>query len=178
MPNSSSASIRPREDADLPELGELVMRVHQSDEYPVERVADPIAWLESDRFLGAWVAELAGNVVGHVALTSPAPNYEAANIWISEARVSRDSVAVLGRLFVSSEARGRHLGRRLTIIATRYAELLGRRAVLDVMAKDTSAVRVYEDLGWRKLAAITHRFQGNRTEPAFAYVSPEAIELV
>ena len=169
--DDQTAIIRPRDDKDMPQLGDLLKRVHDRDGYPVEGVADPIAWLVSDRLLGAWVADLAGKVVGHVILTLASESDDSARIWMSTSSDSLESIAVLGRLFVDAAARGQGLGRKLAMTATRQAETLGKRAVLDVMAKDKTAIRTYENLGWRRLASITHKF-GDQVEPGFAYVSP------
>ena len=171
MTDQPITEIRPRRDSDLPSLARLLVEVHERDGYPVEGVADPEAWLKSDRLLGAWVAERAGTPVGHVVLTRPGTGDDAFRLWAEQSGASADGVAVLGRLFVSSSARGQHLGRRLTTTATQEANRLGRRPVLDVMAKDVAAIRTYEVLGWTCLGQFCHRFAGGRTEPALAYVS-------
>lgn len=172
MPDSSPAHIRPRLASDLPPLAKILMEVHERDGYPVEGVADPLAWLQSDRLIGAWVAEVNGEPVGQVSLLRPGPGDEAVHLWIQQSGASEESMAVLGRLFVSSKGRGQHLGSRLTQTAQRHAQAMGRRAVLDVMAKDQAAIHTYEALGWTKIGSMDHQFGNGMAEPAFAYVSP------
>jgi GNAT superfamily N-acetyltransferase len=168
----SDVLIRPRTDADLPALGQVLVEVHKRDGYPVEGVDDPIGWLVSDRLLGAWVAESDGRPVGHVVLSRPSSGDDAVRLWVEKAGADVSEVAVLGRMFVAPQGRGLKLGRHLTEAATAEARRRGLRAVLDVMAKDVAATHIYEALGWQLLGPITHRFGADRTEPAFAYVSP------
>jgi ribosomal protein S18 acetylase RimI-like enzyme len=169
---SPAVVVRPRRDGDLAALAGVLVEVHALDGYPVEGVGDPGAWLRSDRELGAWVAELDGTPVGHVALTEPGPGDTAADLWARQENSRADAVAVLGRLFVSPAARGHHLGAKLATAATDHAHRLGRRAVLDVMVKDVAAIHVYEALGWRPLGRFDHHFGEGRSEPAVGYVSP------
>jgi ribosomal protein S18 acetylase RimI-like enzyme len=170
--NRPTVVIRSRTDADLPALGRVLAAVHERDGYPVEGVADPVAWLTSDRLLGAWVAEINGEPIGHVALTRPGGDDDAVRLWIERTGTDVDSIAVLGRLFLGSEVRGQRLGQHLTSTATQAARAHGRRAVLDVMAKDAAAIRIYESLGWQRIGTITHQYGDGQTEPALAYASP------
>lgn len=172
MAETTTSRIRPRTADDLSGLGELLVRVHELDGYPVEGVADPQAWLKSDHELAALVAEKDGQVVGHVMLSYPAEGDAAADEYARRENEATDSIAVLGRLFISPDARGEALGARLTDSATEIARKLGRRAVLDVMAKDKAAIRTYEKLGWERIAEIEHTFGDGRSTPAYAYVSP------
>ena len=168
----TTSRIRPRTADDLPALADLLVRVHELDGYPVEGVADPIAWLKSDNELAALTAEKDGQVVGHVMLSYPSLGDAAAEEWARREDEPMDSIAVLGRLFISPDARGDRLGARLTDAATEIARKLGRRAVLDVMTKDKAAIRTYEKLGWERIAEIEHTFGDGQSVPAYAYVSP------
>jgi ribosomal protein S18 acetylase RimI-like enzyme len=169
---SPALVVRPRRDSDLGVLAGVLVEVHAVDGYPVEGVDDPGAWLRSDHELGAWVAEADGIPVGHVALTEPGPGDTAAELWTRLENIPTDAVAVLGRLFVSPAARGQHLGAKLATAATEHAHRLGRRAVLDVMAKDVAAIHTYEALGWQLLGRFKHHFSHGRSVPALGYASP------
>ena len=85
---------------------------------------------------------------------------------------STDPVAVLGRLFVLHEARGHALGERLVRTARDHAHEHGRRLVLDVMTKDTAAIRLYERLGWQRIGTTQHTYGHGRAIDAYCYVSP------
>src|SRR5437868_2371962 len=102
-------SVRRRQQADLPEAAAALVDVHRNDGYPVEGVEDPVAWLLSPDQIAAWVAELDGRIVGHVALSEPQPDDAAASVWAAHADKGAERIAVLGRLFVHSGARGHAL---------------------------------------------------------------------
>lgn len=101
----STATVRPRESRDLAEAATVLTAVHESDGYPVEGVKDPEAWLSPEGLLAAWVAELDGHVVGHVAINSPQPGEEVARLWREESGDDDSHIGVLARLFVAREAR-------------------------------------------------------------------------
>ncbi len=169
---TSEILIRERRSSDLPSLATILTEVHELDGYPVEGVDDPLAWLTSERMIYAWVAQMQGVPGGHVALTRPGPTDGAASLWASQTGARNDGMAVLGRLFVAPAARGRGVGVRLTSTATEYARSVGRRAVLDVMTKDTVATHLYESLGWRSLGPVDHHHGADQVTRATAYVSP------
>jgi GNAT superfamily N-acetyltransferase len=166
------ATVRPRANTDLPAAAAALVAVHRSDGYPVEGVDDPHGWLISPHQLAAWVAELDGRIVGHVALSEPQPDDAAAAMWTNTADGRADQVAVLGRLFVLSEARGHAIGERLVRTATEYAHAHGRRLALDVMTKDASAIRLYERLGWQQIGTTQHDDGHGRLVDAYCYVGP------
>jgi len=170
----SAVTVRERRDADLHEVAAVLVAVHGSDGYPVEGVADPIAWLTGGPVLRAWVGELGGKIIGHVSISSPQSGDAAARLWSEAPRDCNSSVGVLGRLFVISSARGRAVGELLIRAATTYADEIGVRLVLDVMAKDVSAIRLYERLGWKRIGVTSHAAGQGNVIPAVCYVAPRA----
>lgn len=170
----SAVTVRERRDGDLDEAAAALVAVHDSDGYPVEGVADPTSWLTGGPVLRAWVADLNGKIVGHVSVSSPQIDDAAAQLW-SESSESREcGVAVLGRLFVIASARGFSVGERLIQAATKYADELGVRLVLDVMSKDKAAIRLYERLGWKRIGAVSHEAGHGEAVPAVCYIAPRA----
>jgi ribosomal protein S18 acetylase RimI-like enzyme len=167
-----STTIRVRSDDDLPTAGQALVRVHSSDGYPVEGVADPKAWLNPPGLLRSWVAEMNGAVVGQVSVSEPRGE-GAVTLWLEDTRGDEDDIAVLGRLFVLREARGNALGERLTRAAMEYAADIGRRLVLDVMEKDRAAIRLYERLGWERIGVTNHSVEGAPDILAYCYVAPQ-----
>lgn len=160
-------NIRPREERDLPACAAVLKEVHAQDGYPVEGVDDPIGWLTPPRLTAAWVAELGGQVVGHVLVSEP-DGEEAVRLWRER---SAQPVEVLARLFVLPAARGIQVGEQLTKAAMARAQGLSQRLVLDVMEKDRAATRLYERMGWSSLGSISHAV-GEIRIAARAYVSP------
>lgn len=166
------ATVRPRADVDLPALAAALVRVHAVDGYPVEGVADPEAWLKHPHELGSWTAELDGQPIGQVTLTTATPGDDAAQLWTQQTSGSADDLAIVVRLFVDPGHRGVGAARLLMIAALNHARSLGRTVVLDVMAKDQAAIRLYERLGGQRLGEITHHHSGDQAEPAIAYAFP------
>lgn len=113
-----------------------------------------------------------GRIVGHVALSAPQPGDAAAAQWRHHPDSNGERVAVLGRLFVLRAGRGHSLGERLVQAAYGYARQHCLRLVLDVMAKDAHAVRLYERLGWRRIGTTEHDDGHGRSIDAYCYVSP------
>ncbi|TXL92114.1 GNAT family N-acetyltransferase [Streptomyces sp. IB2014 016-6] len=167
------ARVRPFERDDLPGAATALLKVHETDGYPVEGVEDPEAWVSSDDVLAAWVAEMDGEVVGHVAVMRP-HGEAAVSLWIEQSGDDEARVAVLGRLLVVQAARKHATGRRLTEVAMSYGRDRDLRLVLDVMTKDTAAMRLYERLGWLRIGETAHHFGNGESIPAVCYVAPDA----
>lgn len=164
--------VRPRESTDIAAAASALVAVHRTDGYPVEGVARPEEWLSPEGLLSAWVAVADDRIVGHVAVTRPAEE-EAVTLWTEHNATAPGNVGVLARLFVLPEVRKQSVGEHLVRAAVEYAGRRSLRLVLDVMAKDRSAIRLYERLGWQQIGNITHHFgQGQRLD-AWAYVSPD-----
>lgn len=167
----TDAIIRPRRDDDIPALARVLVEIHQRDGYPVEGVADPEAWLQLTKPIGAWTAELDGQPVGHIACTEPGLGDDAARMLHEQQGTPFDQIAVLGRLFVAPAVRGHRLGSRLARAAVKAAHANNRRAVLDVMAKDETAIAMYEQFGCVALGRFLHHHPGGH-EPAVAFALP------
>ncbi|MEV0641837.1 GNAT family N-acetyltransferase [Streptomyces sp. NPDC050619] len=167
-----STVIRPFENKDLPGAAAALAEVHATDGYPVEGVADPESWLRSENVLAAWVAETGGGarVVGHVAVMRP-DGEDAVSLWTEQNGDDEGRVAVLARLFVVRDARRFAVGERLVRTAMDYGLSHDRRLVLDVMTKDTAAIRLYERLGWLRTGEATHRYGEEQSIEAVCYVA-------
>ncbi len=164
--------IRFRIESDIPAAAAGLVKVHATDGYPVEGVSRPEVWLTPPGMLKAWVAEIAGNVVGHVTV-SRSNGEEAVSFWLSRSGSDEEKIGVLARLFVIPEARKRAVGEYLVRAAVEYAQSKGMRLVLDVMAKDVAAVRLYTRLGWTELGTAVHTFgEEGQTVDALCFVSP------
>ncbi|WP_327314816.1 GNAT family N-acetyltransferase [Streptomyces sp. NBC_01235] len=166
-----SIVIRPFEDTDLPGAAAALTEVHATDGYPVEGVALPEAWLRSDDVLASWVAEVERRIVGHVAVMRP-HGEDAVCLWAGLSGDDEHRIGVLARLFVVREARQRALGERLVRTAMNYALSHHRRLVLDVMVKDTAAIRLYERLGWTRTGRAEHHYGNGQLIDAICYVAP------
>ncbi|MFF9339929.1 MULTISPECIES: GNAT family N-acetyltransferase [unclassified Streptomyces] len=166
-------AVRRRAGDDLDACVRLLREVHEHDGYPANWPERPAAWLTPPAFLGAWVAELDGRIVGHAGLAGARPDDGAPGAW--SARTGRDAAgaAVVNRLYVSPSARGRGLGALLLAEAVAAARDRDLHAVLDVAAHDTSAAALYERLGWQLLATVEQDWGPHGRVPVHCYASPD-----
>ncbi|MFD6437304.1 GNAT family N-acetyltransferase [Streptomyces venezuelae] len=150
----------------------VLAAVHKADGYPVNWPEQPGAWLEGADSIGAWVAELDGRVVGHVALSRPGPGDEAPGLWCEEAAAVPEAVAVMSRLYVAPDARGHGIGALLMGRATREARGRGLHPVLDVVSSDRSATALYERMGWRLLGVAEQEWEPGQRVVLHCYAAP------
>ena len=170
--SAKTIHVRNRTPADLETCGAILRRVHDLDGYPVEGVSDTEAWLNPPTLTKAWVATLDHTIVGHVLLTSPTEDDDAAKLWHEQSGMPPAAITVLGRLFVDPLARGHDAGSHLMKAALQYATRHRLTAVLDVMEKDEAAIRLYERAGWRPIGEARHTFGTNQSARALCYVAP------
>ena len=170
--SANTIHVRTRTSADLETCGAILRRVHELDWYPVDGVADTDAWLNPPTLTKAWVATLDQEIVGHVLLTSPTDDDDAARHWEEHSGMPLAAITVLGRLFVDPLARGHDAGSHLMKAALLYATSHRLTAVLDVMEKDEAAIRLYERAGWRPIGEARHTFGTNQSVRALCYVAP------
>ncbi|MFF6776851.1 GNAT family N-acetyltransferase [Streptomyces sp. NPDC012637] len=164
--------VRRRTDEDIEACVRALADVHRHDGYPLDWPARPADWLRGDSVLGAWVGELDGRPVAHVTLSTAAEDDLAPAAWSERTGAARDATAVLGRLFVAPRARSHRLGARLIAEATAEARRRALHPVLDVVASDTSAVALYERLGWHRLTTVRQQWGRGRTVTLHCYAAP------
>lgn len=144
--------IRPRVDTDLDACVALLRDVHETSDYPAHWPADPRRWLAPRGLVAAWVAD-DGGIVGHVGLNTAGDALE------------------ITRLCVASTARGRKLGERLLATAGEHAAHSGQRLILEVLAHNTSAIALYDRLGWRHLETAEYTLPDGRVVPVLRYAA-------
>lgn len=172
--STDECTVRERAEADLPALAAVLVRVHDRDGYPVEGVADPVGWLDHPHALQSWTAVVAGVPIGQVTLVIADPDDDAAQTWTDETGGSVADLAIVVRLFVDPDRRSVGAGRLLMAAALDHANQTRRSVALDVMAKDQAAIRLYEQLGARRIGAVTHHHGDGLTEPAVVFAFPPA----
>lgn len=148
--------VRPRTDADLPALVTVLRAVHERDGYPVHWHEPAADWLTPAGMLGAWVAVVGDEPVGHVLLAG-----EAAGLSV-------------GRLFVAPTARGLRLADLLLDVVEGEAARRGQPLTLQVHIAATAAISRYERRGWRRTGTHTAHWSEADGTPALAhrYVAP------
>lgn len=164
--------IRPRRTADLPELAQVLIRVHAQDGYPVEGVADPQAWLTPPHEIAGWTALHADRPIGQISLTSATVADDAAILWRRATGLGIARLVIPVRLFVDPQHRRLGAGQLLMLTAHSYAAGNDLAMAFDVMLKDQAAIELYEAAGCKRLGTIEHHHSNGRTEPAAVYLAP------
>ena len=154
--------IRPRRDADLRACADLVREVQSSDRYPRFPPTDIVRFLNPPGPYGCWIADLNGEVAGHVALVARGLP---ATMEVAASALGRPAgqLGVVARLFVSPRARGRGVGRLLLSAATAEARARGLHPVLDVDTELSAAIALYESAGWTRAGQITVSWTDNES---------------
>ncbi len=141
----------------------VMERTHAVDGYPRYWPAKPARFLRAQGETDAWVAVeddgLDGRVVGQVALHR-AEGEPVLPLAQASTGLPADRFAVLARLLVHPDVRGRGIGRALVRTATARAHATGRRAVLDVLQSTTGPARLYESEGWARLGPTSLDLSG------------------
>lgn len=173
VPNhdNDSSAVMVRQPRHEPELAAVLRRVYEADGYPVEGIAEPIAWLHTPQQLRSWTALVAGKPVGHVTLFKASSEDDAATLWLEQERGDIEDLALVGRLFVDPSARRLGLATKLMKTAIQYAHTRGLAVAFDVVEKDTAAMSLYEGMGCEQIGTVTHRYSGD-TIAARVYVVP------
>lgn len=164
--------IRRRRDSDLPELAQVLVRVHAEDGYPVEGIADPQSWLTPQREVAAWTALLPGKPIGQISLTRADDDDDAAILWQRSTGGDVSQLVIPVRLFVDPPHRRLGAGAQLMLAAHNYATGHNLAMAFDVMLKDRAAIQLYEAAGCKRLGVIEHHHSDGKTEPAAVYIAP------
>ncbi|QXC61165.1 GNAT family N-acetyltransferase [Aquihabitans sp. G128] len=147
--------IRPRTEADLDGVADLLLASHHSHAYPVALPPDLRAWGAGDDVVAGWVAtdpEAGDEVVGHAVLTD-AHDDAATDQWVAATGLARDELVVVRRLLVHARIQGTGTGRALLATAVDAAHALGRRPVLDMADNLAEAEVLYRKTGFELVGA-------------------------
>ena len=139
----------------MPRLAELLAEQQPGSHYPLRW---PLPFPVEDFLVrpgehAAWVAELDGVVLGHVAVT--APSGDLADRFAAALPDRRpDDLAAVSVLFVALAARGLGIGGLLLDTAVAHVRAAGRVPVLDVVPTHAGAVALYRGRGWREVGSF------------------------
>lgn len=137
----AAVMLRPRTDADVPACLDALRATHDADGYPAVWPSDPVRWLTAPKGapvgVAAWVAIADGALVGHVGL--------------ARADDPVGTRAIIVRLFVHPGYRDRGIGAALMNSAVEQARRNRWRPRLEVIDSGTTAIRLYERLGWQRV---------------------------
>lgn len=166
---------RPRRDADLPALIQILARQQAETQYPFvwppERGAE--RFLRRPSELEAWVAELDGTVVGHVAIQSVADD-DLGKMWAAAHGVPVSNVRCISVLYADRRLPQRGIGSALLARATQRARADGGAPALDVVATHVDAVNFYLNRGWQKVGRVRPEWLPETEEPVHVMILPRA----
>ncbi|KAI1392216.1 acyl-CoA N-acyltransferase [Hypoxylon trugodes] len=163
------ATIRPREDSDIPTCLRILDAVYKSTGYPVGGVNNSVSFFTKNET--AWVAEVNGMVVGHISLTKASSENVAVALW--KQRYPEDiDIAVLGRLFVHPESRRGGVASRLIETVIEESRRTGQRLLLFALVKDQDAIRLYRRMGWNHFGSTIFRWGNNNEMAAECFANP------
>ncbi|KAL1412880.1 hypothetical protein Q8F55_000629 [Vanrija albida] len=144
--------VRPRKESDLEALADLLARQQPETHYPIEwPFPVPLReFIVRDTELHAWVAELDGEVVGHVSVTRVTGGIDSTMSpeWTRAHGVDESELRCISVFFTDVSKTGIGLGRRLHDVAAAQALKEGY-PVLDVVARHEGPVRFYANRGWK-----------------------------
>ena len=149
------ALVRPRRPDDVPVLAAVLAEQQPRSRYPFRWPFPTGAedFLVRSYEQVAWVAELDGEVVGHVMVGWVDRDGPGA---VFRRETGCDDPAIVSVLFVGTSARGLGVGGLLLDTAVAWARAADRVPVLDVVPLHGSALAVYEHRGWVRIG--TARF--------------------
>ena len=162
MPPPHALLVRERTEEDLGACVALATEVQRLDGYP-SFVGDAGlgAFVAPDDALGAWVAELDGELEGNVLLR-PRSAPPSVLLAADALAVEPSRLGFVARLMVAPHARRRGVARRLLDVAVREARRQGLVPVLDVVTSDVAAIALYEAAGWQRLGELVVTMRDGR----------------
>ncbi|AKT51480.1 GNAT family N-acetyltransferase [Arsenicicoccus sp. oral taxon 190] len=147
--------VRPRRDADVPELARLLLEQQPTSGYPYRNPLPfpPEDFVRRGGELASFVAERDGELLGHVAVTrarepEPGPAGDVERAWERGHGRPWPELAVIGSFFTTLAARGTGAGRALHDTAVAEIRRQGLLPCLDVLPTHERAYALYPRLGW------------------------------
>jgi GNAT superfamily N-acetyltransferase len=164
---------RPRRDVDIPTLIGILARQQAETQYPFRWPPDrtPERFLRRPSEREAWVAELGGHVVGHVAIQSVADD-ELGQMWAAAHGVPIAKLRCISVLYADRRLSRHGIGSALLARATQRALADGGAPVLDVVAGHLGAVSLYVSRGWQEVGRFRPEWLPASEEPVLAMILP------
>jgi GNAT superfamily N-acetyltransferase len=144
--------IRPRTARDLPACARLLRVVANEHQYPARWPEAPRSWLAGPDVLDAWVCEVQGEILGHVAVATVPRNGISRVRWQEITGLEPSELARISRLFVRQKVRRRGIATDLLDVAVADVRRRGLMPVTDVVSTSVDGIAFLEQRGWRLLA--------------------------
>lgn len=147
----------------MPHLAEALLEQQQASGYPHR---NPLPY-SAEQFIlrpgteSAWVAEVDGLAVGHVAISLPGDpeslergDAEVVRAWMAGHDRSHDGLGEVTLFFTATSARGAGAGTALLATAVAALRERGLAPCLDVVPTSTGAMRLYRRTGWQEVGRV------------------------
>lgn len=157
------ATIRARRDEDVPALARTLLEQQPTSGYPHR---DPLPF-PAEEFIrrpgqsAAWVAEVGGEPVGHVAISTPPDpaglaggDADLVRTWMDAHGRAHDELGEVVLLFTATGARGSGVGTALLATAVGALRDRGLAPCLDVVPTGVEATLLYRRTGWREVGTV------------------------
>ena len=169
-----SMPVREKTEEDIEACVRLTRAVHETDGYPMFLPDDLRTFIATAEALKAWVFDLEGEIVGHVALNprSSPPVMEMASAAL---RLPSECLGVVARLLVSPTHRRQGLGRTLLEAASREARRRKLWPILDAVTGHEAAIALYERCGWVRAGSVTVRWGEHPEVEELVYLGPRPV---
>lgn len=167
--------LRDRRDADADDLVRIAERVHALDGYPPYLPnGDFRTLLFGHETLGAWVVEVDGQPVAHVALHRRT-GLRAMAMAADALAVDTEQLGVVARLVVSPDHRRRGFAKALLERAAGAAVDRGFFPIVDVATHLGAAIALYERCGWICAGEVESAFPTGEVLKEFVYLAPPSL---
>ncbi|MEO6998079.1 MAG: GNAT family N-acetyltransferase [Terracoccus sp.] len=168
--------MRPRRDDDVPALVETLVRQQPETRYPFHWPSgrSPEDFLRRPGELEAWVAELDGAVVGHVAIQLVTADDELGNVWAAAHAAPVAALRCISVLFADRRLARRGIGSALLERATDQALAGDGAPVLDVVAEHRDARHLYLGRGWVEVGRSRPAWLPATAEPVYLMILPRS----
>lgn len=165
-------TIRPRTENDIAECVSTLHLVYDDNGYPINGVDNAYQFLTGGAIKHAWVAELDGQIIGHITVSEATTSDVSVVLWRQIHPNDKGKLAVLGRLFVHPQGRGGGVAAGLINTALKHAKQTGERLILFSLIKDQAAIQLYEKLGWEQFGTTTFKYGNGEHMEAICFASP------
>lgn len=158
----AAVRLRRRRDADLAACARLAGFASAEARSGGPHAQDRRTWLMGPDVLGSWVAERHGEILGHVALSTPGHDPVTRMRWREVTGRDLAELAEVTRFFVRTSARDHGIGTALLGVAAAEAHVRGLLPVLEVVSDDPRHVEHHVEAGWRMLSMFPEEVRGER----------------
>jgi GNAT superfamily N-acetyltransferase len=172
---SPGVVVRERRPADVPVVGELIMRQQPLTRYPFRNpLPFPVEqFVARPGELAAWVAAVGpeGRIAGHVSVLD-VTDHPIGPEWAQAARRPVEELAAVSVLVVDHELTGRGIARALMDTCERHLATVGRVPVLEVVGAHSRAAALYRARGWQVVGTARPHWLPPDEDPVELMVLP------